>query len=428
VTEMKKSLAVAVIVLFVGGIYKLGNEGSASARPRSAPATPVPGGSRTAIPDTLGFNVHFLVPSPGELELIRDSGVRWVRMDFNWRGTERKAGVYDFSAYDAFLAALDQNRLKAVLILDTPNPLYDNGAPPKSDGAVQAFAQWAAAAVSHFKGRGVLWELWNEPESSAYPIAQRNAYLKLALATGAAIKAVAPNEQFMGPATAGAAVAYAVGCLQAGMSKYWTAVSIHPYSATPEAFLARVPGLTPAVAPLPLYSSEWGYSTAGGANYDVVADEQIQAKYLSREFLVNAAGGIGLSIWYDWKDDGADPTNKQHHFGVVHSDLSPKPAYKAAKTLTSRLDGYVFSKRLSPARAPNTSGDFVLAFEPVSGSGATRYVGWTTAPPHNVSIPVPSGRIRQTSHLGGALPDLTAGMTGLNVQLTDAPIYVEAAK
>ncbi len=418
---MNKSPAMVTGFLLVLGLGALGNADTTDA---PVPGTPVPAASEAAVPDTLGYEIHFTDPRPGELDLIRDSGVRWVRMDAIWQGTERTAGVYDFSPYDRLLSALDQHQLKAVLILDYGNPLYDTNHAPTSDAAVQAFARWAAAAVSHFKGRGVIWELWNEPTTwPAYK--DYKVYSKLGIATGAAIKAVAPNEQFIGPATAGADVGYAIGCLRAGMSKYWTAVSIHPYQTMPEGFLAGVSGFKAGVAPLPLYSTEWGYSTAGGPSYDVVPDEQTQAKYLAREFLVNAMSGIGLSIWYDWKDDGPDPKNKQHHFGVVHSDLSPKPAYAAAKTLTSKLAGYSFSKRLS-IRSPNGASDYVLAFEPVSGTGATKYVGWTTAAPHGVSIPVPSGRTHQTSYLGEALPD--SGMTGLNLQLTDGPTYLEAAK
>jgi len=139
--------------------------------------------------------------------------------------------------------------------------------------------------------------------------------------------------------------------------------------------------------------------------------------------------GIGLSIWYDWRDDGADPNDKQHHFGVVHQDLSLKPAYTAAKTLTSKLAGYSYSKRLSPARTPNAASDYVLAFEPVSGSGGTKYVAWTTTTPHNVSIPTDRGQVfHQTSYMGEALPDVTASTKRFDLQLTDAPIYLEAAK
>jgi polysaccharide biosynthesis protein PslG len=425
VVEMSKVLAMAgfLLVLGLGG---LGNGHTTDAPAPGAAWCPAPTSSATALPETVGYDIHFTDPQPGELELIGDSGVRWVRMDAIWQGGERTTGVYDFSPYDRLLSALDQHQLKAVLVLDYGNPLYDKGAAPTSDAAVQAFARWAAAAVSRFKGRGVIWELWNEPQASGYPSA--SSYTKLGLATGATIKAVAPDEQFIGPATAGADVGYAVGCLRGGMSRYWMAVSIHPYQATPEAFLRYVSGLKAAVAPLPLYSSEWGYSTAGGPNYDVVPDEQTQAKYLAREFLVNAMSGIGLSIWYDWRDDGADPKNKQHHFGVVHQDLSLKPAYTATKILTSKLRGYRFSSRVPAGRSPNAAGDYVLAFEPVSGQGATKYAVWTTGGPHTVSIPAERGHtFHETSYLGEALPDLRATKK-VEVQVTDAPVYLEPAK
>jgi polysaccharide biosynthesis protein PslG len=423
---MNKSLAMASFLLVLGfGASVNGNTSDAPVRGAARSAVPAP--SATALPETMGYEIHFTDPQPGELDLIRDSGVHWIRMDAIWQGGEQKAGVYNFAGYDRLLSALDQHQLKAVLILDYGNPLYDTNHAPTSDVAVQAFARWAAAAVSHFKGRGVVWELWNEPTNwPAYK--DYKAYSKLGIATGAAIKAVAPDEQFIGPATAGGDVGYAVACLRGGMSRYWTAVSIHPYQATPEAFLRYAAGLKAAVAPLPLYSSEWGYSTAGAPNFDVVPDEATQAKYLAREFLVNAMSGIGLSIWYDWRDDGADPTNKQHHFGVVHRDLSVKPAYTATKVLTSQLAGYSFSKRVSAGRGPNAAGDYVLAFEPVSGAGGTKYAVWTTSGPHTVSIQVDHGQtFHQTSYTGESLPDLSASKK-LEVQVTDAPVYLEPAK
>src|SRR4051812_42307728 len=68
--------------------------------------------------DGLGVNIHFTDPQPGELEMIRDAGFKWVRMDLGWGGTERKAGEYDFSAHDRLAAALAKNGLRAVFILD----------------------------------------------------------------------------------------------------------------------------------------------------------------------------------------------------------------------------------------------------------------------------------------------------------------------
>ncbi len=46
-------------------------------------------------------------------------------------------------------------------------------------------------------------------------------------------------------------------------------------------------------------------------------------------YLVNLLSGVDLTIDYDWKDDGPDPANSEHRFGIVRQDLSPKPAYTA---------------------------------------------------------------------------------------------------
>src|SRR5436190_189141 len=76
------------------------------------------------------------------------------------------------------------------------------GLAPHTDEGRHAFATWAAAGVTHFKGRGVLWEMYNEPNISQFwkPKANVDDYIKLAIETGKAIKHAAPDELFIGPA------------------------------------------------------------------------------------------------------------------------------------------------------------------------------------------------------------------------------------
>ena len=95
--------------------------------------------SGPSVPGGLGVNIHFTDPRPGEMEMLAAAGFRWIRMDFGWEGTERKKGRYDFSAYDRLLAALDQHKIRAVLILDYSNRHYDNGLSPSSDEGRKAF-------------------------------------------------------------------------------------------------------------------------------------------------------------------------------------------------------------------------------------------------------------------------------------------------
>jgi len=398
------------------------------------------------VPEAVGLNIHFADPQPGEMKMLAASGVRWVRMDFKWSDIERVKGQYDFSAHDRLLAALQPYKIHAIFILAYRNKFYDNGQSPHTDEGIEAFARWAAAGASHFKGRSILWEMYNEPNGSAWvPFIKGNVapYIKLALTASKAIEQAAPGETIIGPALASIDLGWLEFCFKGGLLDYWSGVSVHPYrGAAPEAASADFLALSSLIGryskgrSIPIISGEWGYSTntqtpgsAHATGWGGVTEET-QGKYLARQWLANLASGIPLSIWYDWHDDGPDPSNYEHHMGIVHYAYdgshdpvySPKPAYHAAQTLTTLLDGYRFNKRLSVG----DSNDYALMF---SRSAAVRLVVWTTAPaPHPVLIPASPGRFLVTAHTGEKLSPLTAGKDGLKVLATDAPQYLEPEK
>lgn len=400
-----------------------------------APAAPQhPSLPAAAVPDGLGVNIHFTDPRPGEMEMLAAGGFRWVRMDFAWGGTERERGKYNFAAYDRLLAALEAHKVRALFILDYSNPLYERDRSVATEEGRQAFARWAAAAVVRFKGHGILWEIWNEPNIAGFwkPQPDVNQYAALALAASKAIHAAAPpGEAIIGPATSTVDLAFLEGCFKAGLLEWWDAVSVHPYRQTaPETAeldyrkLRRLIGqYAPKGKTIPILSAEWGYSAAW-KNFD--ADKQ--GKMLPRQWLSNLAQGIPLSIWYDWHDDGKDPKEPEHHFGTVAHDYrkgqepvyEPKPAYRAAKTLTSMLGGYTFTKRIAVGSAQ----DHALLF----GKGQeSRLAVWTTdARPHSIRIPCSPGQFEVVRHTGETGPPLTPQGGVLTVAVTDAPQYLIA--
>src|SRR5690242_16322244 len=70
-----------------------------------------------AVPDSLGVNIHFTDPRPGEMQMLADAGFKWIRMDFAWGGIERKKGEYNFASYDRLLEALEPHGIRAIFIL-----------------------------------------------------------------------------------------------------------------------------------------------------------------------------------------------------------------------------------------------------------------------------------------------------------------------
>jgi polysaccharide biosynthesis protein PslG len=372
-------------------------------------------------------NIHFTDPHGEEMKQLADAGFTFVRMDLSWAATEKSRGEYDWSEYETLLDTLAPHGIRAMLIFDYSNPLYDENLSPHTDAGRAACAKWTAAAVSHFKNRGVLWEMYNEPNIHFWrPTPNVDDYAKLALAVGKAVKSAAPQETYVGPATSTVDLHFLETCFKAGVLEYFDAVTVHPYRQTAPETAAddyrKLRQLVARYAPknksIPIYSGEWGYSSAWSGY-----DEDRQGLMLTRQFLSNIANDVPLSIWYDWHDDGPDAKEGEHHFGTVHhADWSEKAAYVAAKTLTRQLDGYRFNKRLALPRED----DFLLLFDKADGGDALKLAAWTSSgEPHTVTIPaLTDGRFDVVSHLGQSQSPLEANANGLSIVLGPGVQYL----
>jgi hypothetical protein len=387
------------------------------------------------VPEAVGVNIHFKEAKPGEMEMLAAGGFHWVRIDMlwnqSWSSTERVKGVYNFSAYDHLMADLQQHGIRAICILAYANPLYDGGLSPHTDTGRQAYAAWAVAAAKHFSGRGILWEIWNEPNGRLFwkPAPNAEDYAKLVLAVGKAFRESVPNEMLVGPALSKMDWPFIETCFKAGDLEYLSAVTVHPYrDSDPETVSTdyrklreMIDRYAPPGKDIPIISSEWGYFL----HLNATTTPERQGKLLARQWLTNVANDIPVSIWYDWKDDGTDPKNVEFHFGTVGFEYvkdrqpvyEPKPGYLAAQTLTTVLAGYRFNKPL----LLGSDTDHVLLF---NKDGDVRLAAWTQDKPHDLLIPASAGPFSVISHTGQTLPALTADAKGLTVHLTDAPQYL----
>jgi len=87
---------------------------------------------------------------------------------------------------------------------------------------------------------------------------------------------------------------------------------------------------TSAAMARPMAATERGWFT--GTSVESVSQTTF-AKYIPRLFAEDFYDGIARTYSYELMDEGTDVTNQQDCYGLVNSDFTPKPAYKALQNL-----------------------------------------------------------------------------------------------
>ncbi len=158
------------------------------------------------------------------------------RMDFLWHQVERTKGVYNFSFYDKVVSTMAANGMKPVFILAYNNPLY--GGPSTMNGISSqanrdAYARFAKAAAAHYKGQGIIWEVWNEPDLKNFWATEPNPhdFAKLAQCAITAIRQGDPSAYVVNGGFAHKywGREYIRQAMQAGLLRGYNALAVHSY-------------------------------------------------------------------------------------------------------------------------------------------------------------------------------------------------------
>jgi len=373
------------------------------------------------VPDCLGVNIHFVEPREREMNQIREAGFGLIRMDLTWAAVEREKGKYNFNGYQRLTGALWQRGMAPLYILDYSNPLYETSRSVLTAEGRQAFARFAVEAMKAIGPGHVLWEIWNEPNIEQFWKEQPSAeaYVQLVEETAKAMHAHDPECTILAPATSQIPMDFLKDCFDRGMLRWIDVVSVHPYrEKPPETALEEYRALRELMQnyeggdTMPIVSGEWGYSIHPYKRLPV--DEHRQAQFLVRQFLTNFMAGARLSIWYDWHDDGPDPAEREHNFGIVRQDYTPKEAYQAAGVFMRELQGMELKRAIID--------EAVQEYRAVFGNGERQVlVIWTTGEPRSVAL---EGVKDQAVTLLGEKISLSKENGRVVVPVSEDPVYL----
>ncbi|WP_154989397.1 cellulase family glycosylhydrolase [Priestia megaterium] len=347
--------------------------------------------------DTMGVSIHELQWGTN-FSMLEDYGVNVVRDAIIWDVVETKPGIYDFTNngkinYDDFLQKFESHNVRPFLMLLYANKLYGSKRALNNDKLKQAYVNWVGATANRYKNKNIIWEIYNEPNIEKFWTPQTDSalhYADVLKRTAPLIRKNDPSGMIVAPSLAGttdSSLKWLEEIFKQGVLEYIDAVSVHPYRSTnPETVTKDYERIRNLISKytnkdIAIVNSEWGYSTVPNWNNKgsnaIASGELKQAQYDMRLLLIDNSQKIPVSIIYDWKNDGENPSDVEHHFGLLRYDQkTSKPSGTAFNILSKTLGDYRFVNRVDIGN----SNDYLLKY--MNDDSKVAYSYWTTQPEH----------------------------------------------
>lgn len=343
-------------------------------------------------------------------QALRTVGIGWVRERFGWGDVSPEPGKINWKQYDVMADVMRETGIRVYQIWhDSPGwtrPGDDTTRTPQDLREVYRFTKTLA---EHYRGRVQAWEVWNEPDIGFWPDLS-DTYTGLLKAAYLGFKAGdADLPVLMGSFCRGYS-AFDEGVMDSGAADYFDIFNWHSYN-PPEAYagiLSRYLELMDkhGCADRPVWMSECGIPMRASLPEGEFTpeDDATQARFIPRSFASSLAAGTDRHFFfvYPFYLEGIN------QFGVLHKDLSPRPAFIAIAAAAHYLGQSVYLGRYD-LDAEGAAG--ALAFDTPHGR---LLVAWADTP--------------QTVQIAGVQPGArVANLFGdtRRVEVTDGTVSLE---
>lgn len=279
---------------------------------------------------------------------VAATGARWVRVDLVWSWIEAHGpGQRNWTKFDAIVDTADRYGLKLLPIVAYVPPWASDSGELWAYPDSAAFQSFFAAALARYP-QIQAWELWNEPNLGRFskPRPDPAGFVELLRAARRASDSVGSRAKLIAGGLAPGADIDIVPwinqvAIRGGLALI-DGLGVHPYSSVspddPRSWMMQLQALHDRLADmghadLPLWLTEYGAPTVPVANgYGPALTEAQQAERLQTAFaLATRFDWIENLTWYEYRDSCGDARDPECNFGLVHTDLSPKPAYSALR-------------------------------------------------------------------------------------------------
>jgi hypothetical protein len=270
----------------------------------------------------------------------------------SWGALEPANGQFDWHSLDTWVVQSESHHVQLDYVF-VNTPRWASTRPDEPCPNLDDWSAFVTTLVTRYRGRISSYELWNEPNGSGFWTGSPKQMAELAARAYPIIKSIDPGAIVTTPAVSSSGWplshdAWLDQYLAAGGGKFADVVAWHGYAGRndrpalpPEGLAGQIQALRKVLAKHKL-SQMPIWNTEGGWGKDAqLPDEDAQAAFLVKWYMINFTNGIARAYWYQW--DNPD-------WGTLWREGSGiTPAGRAAQQVVRWLDGATAAAPCEPA-------------------------------------------------------------------------------
>lgn len=273
-------------------------------------------------------------------------GAKVLREDSNWGIIQPNPAEWNFSSLDRTAEIFGEQGLELELIYSyTPRWAVAKEFVPLKKERVRGFnsrpdygawREFIRRTAARYRGKIRFFEVWNEPDLYSFANFSAGEYLEMLKIAAEETRKANPDAKLltggftcMPPYFALNDQTHQEKTLSMGKG-YYQIHAFHGHGPFSH-YYPQVEKMLAMRKTLGVTAPWWPNETADSS---VFAGETGQAVTLWKKLFYSwANGAIGYN-WYDLRNDGTDPGNVEHNFGMIRHDFNPKAVYPAYNTIT----------------------------------------------------------------------------------------------
>ena len=285
-----------------------------------------------------------------EAEAAGICGAKIIRTNSHWHSIQPRENVWNYQDFDELVKLFGEQGIQ----LQAGFGYGARWAAPESTRNSRKWTDWHRAmpnldawrkyvstTAARYRESIRYWEVWNEPDLYSFAHFGAEDYAKLLKSAWEEVKKVNPRAIVMNGGFASVRpmgnpkkdnVQFQKEILR-NCRGYYDLHAHHEHSNFPvyvsviDSLLLPMRKETGADA-VPWYANETAISSASSG-------ENMQALTLFKKLIFSWSRGAVGYTWYDLRNDGCDPYNAEHHYGMMTLDFHPKPIYPVYNALAA---------------------------------------------------------------------------------------------